>query len=48
MAADGQISLRSICPARHPEGGNPCLACAMAGFFKKVLETALYIDKKFK
>jgi len=35
MAADGQISLRSICPARHPEGGNPRLACAMAGFFVK-------------
>jgi len=35
MAADGQISLCSICPTRHPGWGIPRLACAMAGFFIK-------------
>ena len=46
MAADGQISLRSICPTRHPEGGNPCLASAIVVKIfievKRVIKTKVF------
>ena len=33
MTADGQISLRSICPKGYSEGANPPPFCASGGAF---------------